>query len=70
MTCTEIAEEILGLETPYHSGQIRHHSLQALFENSWQRLSSREQEQLMRLSVFRGGFTAVAAEEVAGAQRS
>ncbi|MFN8379461.1 MAG: BTAD domain-containing putative transcriptional regulator [Anaerolineae bacterium] len=70
MTCKEIAEEILGLETPYHTGEVRHHSLQALFENSWQRLSPREQELLMRLSVFRGGFTAAAAEEVAGAQRT
>lgn len=43
----------------------RHRSLRAVFEGSWQLLSSEEQSALMRVSVFRGGFQAEAAQRVA-----
>ncbi len=43
----------------------RHRSLRAVFEGSWQLLSSEEQSALMRISVFRGGFQAEAAQRVA-----
>lgn len=42
-------------------------SMQAVFDRSWKLLSADEQNVLMRLSVFRGGFTREAAKEVAGA---
>jgi predicted ATPase/DNA-binding SARP family transcriptional activator len=42
----------------------RHRSLRAVFEYSWQLLSSEEQAALKRLSVFRGGFDKEAAEAV------
>jgi len=38
-----------------------------VFDHSWQRLSSKEQQVLSQLSVFRGGFSRLAAEQVAGA---
>jgi len=45
----------------------RHRSLRAVFDYSWSLLSADEKGVLMRLSVFRGGFTRRAAEEVADA---
>ncbi len=46
---------------------LRQHSMQAVFEHSWLLLSLEEQTVLAKLSVFRGGFTREAAEQVAGA---
>ncbi len=66
MSCQEIAEQIIELETPYQQVEARHKSLQALFENTWLQLSSREQRLLMQLSVFRGGFTVTSATDVVG----
>ncbi len=43
----------------------RHHNIQAVFEASWQRLSSDEQSALRKLSVFQGGFTREGARAVA-----
>ncbi len=45
----------------------RHRSIRAVFDHSWQLLSSDEQAVFRRLSVFRGGFTLEAAKEVAAA---
>jgi predicted ATPase/DNA-binding SARP family transcriptional activator/tetratricopeptide (TPR) repeat protein len=45
----------------------RHRSMVAAFDHSWRLLSDREQSILCQLSVFRGGWTAEAAESVAGA---
>jgi DNA-binding SARP family transcriptional activator/tetratricopeptide (TPR) repeat protein len=42
----------------------RHHSMQIVFEVSWQRLSQEEQTALRKLSVFVGGFDREAAREV------
>jgi len=42
----------------------RQQTLQAVFEYTWQLLDSREQAQLVQISVFRGGFTRQAAEAV------
>ena len=42
----------------------RHRSLRAVFGQTWQRLSPAEQAVLRQLSVFRGGCTREAAEEV------
>jgi predicted ATPase/DNA-binding SARP family transcriptional activator len=45
----------------------RHRSLRAVFDSSWDQLAETERATLRRLSVFRGGFTAEAAWQVAGA---
>ena len=45
----------------------RQRSMHAVFDRSWKRLQPDEQMVLARLSVFRGGFSREAAEQVAGA---
>jgi len=45
----------------------RHHSVRAVFEQTWARLTPTEAQVFARLSVFRGGFTREAAGAVAGA---
>ncbi|MCC6613719.1 MAG: helix-turn-helix domain-containing protein [Anaerolineae bacterium] len=45
----------------------RHRSIRAVFDHSWQLLSADEQNALMRLSVFRGGWMVDESEPVAGA---
>jgi predicted ATPase len=45
----------------------RQRSIRAVFDTSWERLNSGERKLLKHLSVFRGGFTREAAEQVAGA---
>jgi len=45
----------------------RHRSMRAVFDQSWSLLNQTEREVVMRLSVFRSGFTREAAELVAGA---
>ncbi len=44
----------------------RQRSLRAVFESSWARLNEAEQKTFAALSVFRGGFTREAAEQVTG----
>ncbi|HRQ42577.1 MAG TPA: tetratricopeptide repeat protein [Chloroflexota bacterium] len=51
-----------------HDG--RHHSLRTVFESAWQHLTTTEQTALAALSVFPGGFTAVAAQAIAQAAPS
>lgn len=63
----EIARGLAFLESSYRDIPERHRSLQAVFQHSWRLLSGQEQEVLQRLSIFRGGFDRVAAEQVAGA---
>lgn len=67
----EISQE---LSTNFHISPIapqdfpeRHHSLAAVFHQSWQLLTKVERQTLQRLAVFRGGFSREAAEAVAGA---
>lgn len=64
MSCEEIAQQIVDLHASHKSVEARHQSLHALFENTWQRLNERERQRLMKLSVFRGGFTALTAAAV------
>jgi len=45
----------------------RHRSILTVFDHTWRVLTPQEQKVLARLSVFRGGFTREAAEQVAGA---
>ncbi len=48
----------------------RHRSLRLVLEQSWRMLSVDEQQVVARLTVFRGSFSAPAAEKVAGAALS
>ena len=74
MTCRQIAAQMVDipdfLTTPIRNVPERHRSLHAVFEQSWKLLSAHEQEVLMKLSVFRGGFDLEAAEPIAGASLS
>lgn len=70
LSCREIADEISRgvdiLETSLGDMSERQHSLRAVFDHSWNLLSSREQVLLPRLAVFRGSFSRQAAEQIAG----
>jgi predicted ATPase/DNA-binding SARP family transcriptional activator/GNAT superfamily N-acetyltransferase len=63
----EIAEGLKFLHTPELDVPERHRSMRFVFDHSYHLLSSEEQIVFCQLSVFRGGFTLEAAEEVAGA---
>lgn len=71
MSCTQIADHIQHdiniLATDVRNIPERHRSVQAVFDHSWNLLSAGEQDALMRLSVFRGGWRAPEALTVAGA---
>lgn len=71
LTCQEIAREIEKslefLTTSLRDVPARHRSLAAVFDHSWNHLSSEEQRVFRSLAVFRGGFSHEAAEQVAGA---
>ena len=71
MSCQEIAQEIARsydfLTTSMRGLPARHQSLRAVFDYSWNRLTAAEQDLLARLSVFRGGFSRDAVQQVAEA---
>jgi tetratricopeptide (TPR) repeat protein len=67
----EIAEELeKGLDilsAKVRDTPERHHSIRAVFDHSWSLLDQEERETFKLLSVFRGGFTRQAAQQVTGA---
>jgi tetratricopeptide (TPR) repeat protein len=71
MPCEQIAEQIQQdlnfLSAGWRDVPERHRSIRALFDHSWRMLSEEEQDVLMKLSVFRGGFEPEAARQIAGA---
>jgi len=71
LSSAEIAKEIEGsldvLSASVRDLPERHRSMRVVFDHSWQRLPAKEQQALSQLSVFRGGFSRRAAEQVAGA---
>src|SRR5687767_9259248 len=71
LSCEEIEHEIeRGLDFLSLSAKdlpARHRSMRAVFDHSWQLLPGNEQSVLLRLSIFRGGFSREAAEQVTGA---
>ncbi|MFN8469808.1 MAG: tetratricopeptide repeat protein [Caldilineaceae bacterium] len=71
LSCREIAAEIeLSLDfltSPVRNLPERHRSLRVVLEQTWQLLPTAGQAVLQHLSVFRGGSTREAAEQVAGA---
>jgi predicted ATPase/DNA-binding CsgD family transcriptional regulator len=58
--------ELLAAET--RNMPVRHRSIRAVFDSTWNRMADAERQALMRLSVFRGGFTRDAAQAVTGAR--
>lgn len=71
LSCHEIAEHITSdfgvLTASLRNVPERHRSMRAVFDHSWSLLTNEQQAVLARLSVFRGGFSLDAAEQVAGA---
>lgn len=71
LSCAEIANQIRhNLDFLSQEGvglPDRHRSLRATFLHSWQQLTPEEQSVFARLSLFRGGASLVAAQDVAGA---
>jgi predicted ATPase/DNA-binding XRE family transcriptional regulator len=71
LACAEIAKEIERsldfLSISARNIPARHRSMRAVFDHSWKLLSEEEKLVLVRLSVFRGGFSREAAEQVAAA---
>jgi len=71
MSPTAIAREVEQtldfVSSSRRDGPRRHRSLRAAFGQSWNLLPNESRQALRRLSVFRGGFTAEAAQRVAGA---
>jgi predicted ATPase/transcriptional regulator with XRE-family HTH domain len=63
----EIEQSLDFLTTTARDVPARHRSLRAVFDHSWDLLSEKERSVLMQLSIFRGGFTREAAEQVSGA---
>lgn len=71
LDCAAIAAEIqrgLDVLTAHRRDVAAHHrSMQAVFDQTWQRLPSAEQRVFKQLAVFRGGFLRPAAAQVAEA---
>jgi DNA-binding SARP family transcriptional activator/predicted ATPase len=69
LSCTEIAAEVEKsldfLTVTMRHLPPRHRSLRAIFDYSWALLTNEEQQILLRLSIFQGGFSRQAAEQVA-----
>jgi predicted ATPase len=69
LTLNHILDEIRHspdlLQADWRDKLRRQHSIRAVFDTSWRRLGQAEQALFPQISVFRGGFTRVAAGEVA-----
>jgi predicted ATPase/DNA-binding SARP family transcriptional activator len=63
----EIRRNIGFLESDWEDLPKRHHSLLAVCDTTWRLMSPSEQNIFAQLSIFRGGFTLGAAQEVAKA---
>jgi ATP/maltotriose-dependent transcriptional regulator MalT len=70
LSLREIADEIVQnldfLQTEKRDIPERQRSIRAVFEYAWNLLSTKEQDVLQHLSVFRGSFTRHAAQSVTG----
>jgi predicted ATPase/DNA-binding SARP family transcriptional activator len=63
----QTAQDLGFLEAEWRDLPPRQRNMRAVFDTSWRLLSDPEQRAFAALTVFRGGFTAEAAQEVAGA---
>jgi predicted ATPase len=64
---SEIQQNLDFLETDVRNVPARQRSIRAVFDYSWQRMTDSEQRIFQELSVFWGGFTRPAAQQIAGA---
>jgi predicted ATPase/DNA-binding SARP family transcriptional activator len=64
---SEIERSLDFLSAELRNLPLRHRSIRAVLESSWERLSTQQKHVLKRLSVFRGGFTLDAARVVSDA---
>jgi predicted ATPase len=64
---TELARNFDILESDVRDMPSRHRSMRAVFDYSWQTMSAEERALVARLSVFRGGFSRRAGQDVADA---
>jgi predicted ATPase/DNA-binding XRE family transcriptional regulator len=64
---TELSQGFDFLAAELRDLPERQRSMRAVLAQSWQRLTEAERTVFMRLAVFRGGFTRMAAQHVAGA---
>ena len=68
---SEIADEITEnygfLEDHHQDSSSKHKSMRAVFQSSWNLLEEIHQEYLLMLSVFKGGFSRQAAQEISKA---
>jgi predicted ATPase/DNA-binding SARP family transcriptional activator len=64
------AQKLDFLQVEWHDVPERQRSMRAVFDYSWRLLSERECQVLAGLSVFRGGFTYPAAQQVATTNRA
>ncbi|HKQ03008.1 MAG TPA: BTAD domain-containing putative transcriptional regulator, partial [Actinomycetes bacterium] len=71
LPCQVIADKLVSdlnlLQTTSATVPPRHRSMRSVIEASWRLLDAGQQQAVARLSVFRGGFDAAAADAVAGA---
>lgn len=71
LSAATIADEIeRGIDlliTQQRNVPERHRNMRAVLEQTWKMLPAKEQDVLMRLSIFRGGFRQEAAAQVTGA---
>jgi predicted ATPase len=63
----EVERSVDFLATSMRDLPERHRSMAAVFNHSWHLLTTAEQQVFRRLSIFRGGFTLAAAEQITGA---
>ncbi len=63
----EMGTSLDFLQTEQATVSVRQRSIRTVFDYSWGLLTTHERQVLAALSVFRGGFTREAAQEVAGA---
>lgn len=63
----EITKSLDFLETQMGDVPDRHRSIRAVFDYSWELLTPAERDVFAALSIFRGGFTRDAADQVTGA---
>jgi len=66
---TEIEQNLDFLATDWHDLPERQRSMRAVFDNSWNLLTTRSREAMRALSVFRGSFSSEAAQAVTGATK-
>ena len=64
----EISHDLDFLATSTRDTPERHRSLRIVFDHSWNLLPAAEQRAMRQLSVFRGGFTREAAQEITNTQ--